>query len=906
MSTGIQIPSIGGGSGIEHAIASGTNTYTATISGVVAYTDGDAYLIRFTNGSDADSTLDINSLGAVTLVKQPGVQITGGDIIAGQEMLVIYDGTNFQCITAAPNQLFAYVTNDDSVTINKGEPVYAFGASGNRMSVKLAENTSDATSAQTVGVVYSTSIAPNQRGFVITQGVVSGLNTGMYSAGDQLYLGATAGALTNVKPYAPNHLVYIGIVERANAGNGQIYVKPQNGYELDELHDVDLITNPPTDGQVLTYDLATDLWKNEDLPAVIGENLNVNLSPVIDNTISDPSTIIDPNYDDSYLIPVGAIGVWAGQDNNIATWDGEQWLFYTPSAGDSTTVLTGPNAGYVYTFDGSVWNITITTSPGATPFYIAGSAVDAGGNKTSTIARVAALTLGSNSGTYGSSPLTVRGTGSLENVVTRWGMGAGNATTLNNWYRIAIFSVNLNTSKTYKLLFNVTSINGDWVSCELDIHIRKSGGTALGTCRVINHSGSGQVGASGTLYLSEANFEFRRYSSAALGPATYRLYYKPTILNSFVSTTVLNAVGGTTSAISIQWVNTYLGAAIEGPASGGSSSNFATYSYEGQRDNITAVIDPTVTDDNVSQYSFGSQWYNTLTGKVYQCVDNTTAAAVWKQITPYDGALDNILLSSSQWSRSGIPATSLAAGALANGFTFFTDALNKVALGTTSYNEYFIKFTRQFNLTGTTGSGFFTINGNNYPITFNTSLNQTALDFYTANATTIFSTESVQVGYSDSTTPGGFVAGVKFGDETTTILDAITFTNTAGTLNGTFVASIGDHLVVPYIGEPYENLRIHHLIRVNFQIAIGTFQTYELSLRRWFNNSQISASIQIARSDDTEGNQLTITSYTASALDPFVTGGFYVALYNGSTVAVTIQGTAGILLQNTFQKPVNF
>jgi hypothetical protein len=54
--------------------------------------------------------------------------------------------------------------------------------------------------------------------------------------------------------------VYIGVVERANAGNGQIYVKPQNGYELDEIHDV-LITSPAT-GQVLTYEAATSLWKN--------------------------------------------------------------------------------------------------------------------------------------------------------------------------------------------------------------------------------------------------------------------------------------------------------------------------------------------------------------------------------------------------------------------------------------------------------------------------------------------------------------------------------------------------------------------------------------------------------------------------------------------------------------------
>jgi hypothetical protein len=639
--------------GILHGVASGTNAYTVTIPSVTSYADGDTYVVKFTNGNDDDSTIDINGLGVKTLVKQPNVQVTGGDILAGQEIIIVYDGTNFQCIETAPNQLFAFVTNDDSVTINKGEPVYTFGATGNRMTVKLAFNTSDATSARTIGVVYSTSIAPNQTGFIIINGVVSGLDTSMYSSGDQLYLGATAGSLTNIKPYAPDHLVYIGLVERANAGNGQIYVKVQNGYELDELHDVDLISNPPTDGEVLTYDGGSGLWINEALPATIGENLNINLSPVIDNTITDPSTLA-PDYEDAYLVPIGAIGVWAGQDNNIATWDGEQWLFYTPSASDSTTVLTGPNAGYVYTFDGTVWNITITTSPGATPFYIAGSAVDAGGNKTSQIARVSGLTLGSNSGSIGSSPLTVRGTACLENVVARWGLGPANATTLGNWFRIAGFTLSNNTSRNYQILINIGGRTPNtWASATLHINLSKVAGTGKAACRVVNISGPEYAGSLGdnNYRLDETNFEFRRYANAAAGTVTFRLYYKPTVLNTSMSATVLNSnSGGTTGAIGIQWFNTYLGAAIEPPASGGSASSFATFNYSGQRTNISAIIDPTVTDDTNLQYTIGSLWYNTVTVKLWVCMDNTLGAAVWKLLTLTDNDGNVVLPGGLQFS----------------------------------------------------------------------------------------------------------------------------------------------------------------------------------------------------------------------------------------------------------------
>jgi len=156
--------------------------------------------------------------------------------------------------------MHAYVTNAESFTINKGQPVYLYQAQGDRATVKLAANTSDATSAKTLGLAAE-NIGANQTGYVICQGVISNVDTSAFSPGVTLYLGSTAGSLTSTKPVAPNHLVYIGVVEKANAGGGQIYVRPQNGYELDEIHDV-LITSP-ANGQVLTYDGTTSLWKNQ-------------------------------------------------------------------------------------------------------------------------------------------------------------------------------------------------------------------------------------------------------------------------------------------------------------------------------------------------------------------------------------------------------------------------------------------------------------------------------------------------------------------------------------------------------------------------------------------------------------------------------------------------------------------
>jgi len=163
--------------------------------------------------------------------------------------------------------LYAFVHNAEGATINKGQAVYLYQATGNKASIRLAYNTSDAYSAKTLGLAAET-ISAGQNGMVICQGVLDGIDTSAYAEGATLYLGATAGSLTSIKPSAPNHLVYIGVVERANAGNGQIYVRPQNGYELEELHNVQIVT--PANGQTILYDASTGLWKNANLTAGAG------------------------------------------------------------------------------------------------------------------------------------------------------------------------------------------------------------------------------------------------------------------------------------------------------------------------------------------------------------------------------------------------------------------------------------------------------------------------------------------------------------------------------------------------------------------------------------------------------------------------------------------------------------
>lgn len=160
----------------------------------------------------------------------------------------------------AGDPIFVTVRNATGSTLAKGTIVYTSGATGNHVNVSPALATSDATSARVLGWL-STSLANNADGLCQVEGYLEGLNTHGLTAGAQLYLSPTvAGGFTATKPQAPNHLVYVGVVTKVSSGDGHVYIKTQNGYELNEIHDVQIVS--PANNQVLAYDSATQLWKN--------------------------------------------------------------------------------------------------------------------------------------------------------------------------------------------------------------------------------------------------------------------------------------------------------------------------------------------------------------------------------------------------------------------------------------------------------------------------------------------------------------------------------------------------------------------------------------------------------------------------------------------------------------------
>ena len=154
------------------------------------------------------------------------------------------------------------VQNATGSTIDKGSVVYISGANGDNPLITLADADTEATSSKTLGITEA-AIANGAQGYVIESGLVTGLNTAAATAGQSVWLSSTAGGMVyGAPPAKPAHSVYLGVVTRVNSNNGTILVKVQNGYELEELHNVN-IDGTPADNEVLAYDNASSMWINQ-------------------------------------------------------------------------------------------------------------------------------------------------------------------------------------------------------------------------------------------------------------------------------------------------------------------------------------------------------------------------------------------------------------------------------------------------------------------------------------------------------------------------------------------------------------------------------------------------------------------------------------------------------------------
>jgi len=201
-------------------------------------------------------------------------------------------------------ELFILAKSSDNTERTKGKAVYITGSDGNNKLVSYAQANSEVTSSKTIAVMAET-ISGGSKGFAASFGLVRNINTNGLTEGAAVWLSPTVpGGLTSTKPVPPNNSVFIGYCVRANQNNGVLFVNIQNGYELDELHNVKF--NGLTDGQSLVYDSATQLWVNE---TVLGQPTVLSVGTVTSGTAAAVTvTGTAPSQTLNFVLPKGDKG----------------------------------------------------------------------------------------------------------------------------------------------------------------------------------------------------------------------------------------------------------------------------------------------------------------------------------------------------------------------------------------------------------------------------------------------------------------------------------------------------------------------------------------------------------------------------------------------------------------------
>ena len=259
-----------------------TASLNTSFDALEAFTASAQISITALNANTASQQISIDNLNAATSsyatsaitassiitasVVDDDITFTKGD--GSQFTLQISTGSFAVSASYADNAATASIArnvviiarNGNASTLPAGTVVRITSAVGDNPIFNTASYTDEASSSNTLGILrYSTATGADSE--VVVQGTVLGVNTDGYTAGQVLYL-SSSGQFTNVAPQAPLQTVTLGEVLRVQQNNGSIYVNISNGWELNELHNVQITS--PTTGQLLAYESASyGLWKNK-------------------------------------------------------------------------------------------------------------------------------------------------------------------------------------------------------------------------------------------------------------------------------------------------------------------------------------------------------------------------------------------------------------------------------------------------------------------------------------------------------------------------------------------------------------------------------------------------------------------------------------------------------------------
>ena len=317
-----------GTSPISVATAAGTSTISLNASySTTSHLHDGAYQPFGTYVTSVTGTAPITSSGTTAIT-------VGID----QTAITANSATNAEVIRT-------YVKNTSGSAMTKGQAVYVNGATGTNVTIQLATATSEVGSSKTLGLLAQ-DLANNAFGYVIESGFLGTIDTSAATAGASVWLGDTPGSrVYNAPPAEPSHSVFLGIVARSNLNNGEILVQVQNGYELNELHDVSAAS--PSDGDIIQYKTSSSLWTKASI-ANAGIASSVHTHPYQPAgtyvTAVNGTAPITASTDTAGIVTVGLSASYASSVHTHATSDVTSGNFVATLAAGTGVTVTGADA----------------------------------------------------------------------------------------------------------------------------------------------------------------------------------------------------------------------------------------------------------------------------------------------------------------------------------------------------------------------------------------------------------------------------------------------------------------------------------------------------------------------------------------------------------------------------------
>lgn len=200
--------------------------------------------------------------------------------IADDGKLLFFESSTLEFVTDDAVTHGTVVVNGKKAsagTIAKGKPVYLVGFDNDLHTVEEANASSSAT-MPVIGFAAETMDATNSK-HIITFGKLTGVDTSIYSVGDDLYMDTTTGGLTTTRPTGGTSLIQrIATVLKSDVSGGQLFI----------------FNTARTAG--LPNLTSENLWVG-DSNGIPQETKRKAVNNVIDNTIATGATLT-PNVDE--------------------------------------------------------------------------------------------------------------------------------------------------------------------------------------------------------------------------------------------------------------------------------------------------------------------------------------------------------------------------------------------------------------------------------------------------------------------------------------------------------------------------------------------------------------------------------------------------------------------------------